>query len=109
MSTLDPFRGLRPPVAPAELEERALRAAGQATPVAAPSVWQRLWESRGARLCWATAVASLLIAHAVLSLGGSPPPVTQTPVFAVTAAVSELGLEPVVTVARIDPDALDGL
>ncbi|MGD2115152.1 MAG: hypothetical protein PVG07_08865 [Acidobacteriota bacterium] len=62
-----PFRGLRPPGAPAELRRRTLDAAraAPADPVGPPEphprvVTDRLWESRPLRLAWALLVVALL-------------------------------------------------
>lgn len=76
-----PFRGLRPPAAPADLRRRAL-AAAHAVPVAASgkaprdrrNLTDRLWESRPLRLAWVLVFFLLLGANAYLDTRGRNAP-----------------------------------
>ncbi|MCG6963441.1 MAG: hypothetical protein LJE95_09260 [Acidobacteria bacterium] len=93
--------GLVPPPPPSGTRELALAAARAAgiREVEAEDRWSRLWRSRPARLAWATTVAALLLAHAVLTVeraaqGGlspSPAPVaSRSGNDAELAAIAEL-------------------
>lgn len=64
----DPFNGLRPGAAPAALRDRVLRAARQAALEApAPTVWDRLFESRPLRAAWAALCLVLVAGHIALT------------------------------------------
>ena len=70
----DPFRGLRTPAPPADLESKVLETAGRL--LTAPprvSVWDRLWTSMPLRLAWTLVTAGLLVAHVALSLPSQQP------------------------------------
>jgi hypothetical protein len=62
--------GLVPASPPPGTRERALAAAraAEADVAEVDDLWTRLWRSRPARLAWATTVAALLLAHAVLTV-----------------------------------------
>jgi hypothetical protein len=61
-----PLDGFRAPKAPDELEPRVLRAATEAME-SAPTVWDRLWESRPLRATWAVVTTGLIIANVAVS------------------------------------------
>jgi hypothetical protein len=64
----DPFDGLRPARAPEALRERVLDAARQAMLEApAPTIWDRLFESRALRTAWGALCLILVAGHLVLT------------------------------------------
>ena len=64
----DPFDGLRPAPPPAALRQRVLDAARQAAlEPSAPTLWDRLFESRSLRAAWGAACAVLAAAHLALT------------------------------------------
>jgi hypothetical protein len=69
--------GFRVPRAPDELEARVLRAATEAL-ASAPTLWDRLWESRPLRATWGVVTTGLIVANVVVSFPrdssfGKPP------------------------------------
>lgn len=63
-----PFPGLSVPGPPEALREAILGKAREALarePV--PDAWTRIWESRPARLAWATCVAGLVVANLIVA------------------------------------------
>jgi hypothetical protein len=75
-----PFDGLRPTGAPAHLRGRVLDAARQAALAPpAPTLWDRLFESRPLRAAWVGACAVLAAAHlALTALPPQPEPTAPT-------------------------------
>jgi hypothetical protein len=64
----DPFDGLRPSAVPAPLRERVLDAARQAALEGpAPTVWDRLFESRSLRAAWGALCLVLVAGHFALT------------------------------------------
>ncbi len=62
-----PFRGLSVPEPPEDLRRQVLSRAKQALQEGLQQdVWERLWESRQARLAWSAAVLALAVCHLVL-------------------------------------------
>ncbi len=63
-----PFRGLRPPLPPAELRGRVLAACHAVLAAEArPDLVDRLWLSRAARAAWLAAVLVLLAANLMVA------------------------------------------
>lgn len=68
MNGQDPFDGLRPSAAPAALRERVLDAARQAALEGqAPTIWDRLFESRPLRAAWGALCLVLVVGHVALT------------------------------------------
>lgn len=68
----DALRDLRVPTAPSELRHRVIGAARAAFERPAPPPWwDRIWESRTARLAWSAAVLLLIAGH--LAFGSRVP------------------------------------
>jgi len=94
-----PFEELEVPRPPDALRERVLKAAGVALAGdPAPDFWNRVWESRAARLAWAVSVAGLLVAHVFVTPRGAAP--------RETASFYEEEITELARLPRIEPAAL---
>jgi hypothetical protein len=61
---------LEPPQPPPDLRSKALAAArARMSAEPTPDIWSRIWNHRGLRLSWVTAVVLLLAGHAIVSRG----------------------------------------
>ena len=81
--------GLEPPPPPRELRARVLAAARHvAFEEPEPDLWTRVWNSRGLRLAWAAAVASLVAGHLLVGPGNG---VTSKPRPELMASIASEG------------------
>jgi len=68
------FPGLRVPEPPEDLRRQVLSRAKQTLETGPRrDFWERIWESRQARLAWGTAVLALTVCHFVFPLGDAGP------------------------------------
>jgi hypothetical protein len=68
------FPGLRVPEPPEDLRRRVLTCASQAMERGPRrDLWERIWESRPARLAWGGSVLALAICHLVVPAGDGGP------------------------------------
>jgi hypothetical protein len=87
----DLFSGTRTPRPPADLKDRALRAARAAA--RKPFARRRpAWGFNRLDLAWVAALLVLLLCHVLLSVSGPPSP-AQSPRVRIIAAADELGRE----------------
>jgi hypothetical protein len=98
--------GLAPPLPPAHLESRVLRAARAAMARdRSRDGWARAWESPAWRLAWAAALAVLIAGHAALSLRSPAGPGVAGPPAAAPSAAAGGELAAVGGLLRLDVDA----
>ncbi|MCD4749703.1 MAG: hypothetical protein K8R59_10045 [Thermoanaerobaculales bacterium] len=99
------LEGLKPPNPPPDLRDRCI-AAARATRAKdqRTEVWSRLWANPSARWAWATTVATLLLAHAAISITPTPPS-TGSP-FLVAGGIPDNDLADLVDLLPLRPDCL---
>lgn len=99
-----PFRGLSVPEPPEDLRRQALSRAREALR-SAPSrdLWERIWESRRARLAWSTAVLALAVCHLVVPGRDAGPPREPSP----AARTGSYGQEELAGIADLPRLSLD--
>lgn len=104
----DPLAGLVSPPAPPALRQKVL-AAAQVALLEAPrptDAWTRVWESRSARLAWATVLLLLLGGHALVSRPHTVRPATPPPAALASATRSaEAEIAAIGRLPRLDLDA----
>ena len=103
----DPLAALAPPAAPPELRGRVLSAAHAALlePPIPEDPWNRIWESRAARLAWAAAVLLLLGGNALVPRPLDVRPAPSANVLARFAPGPEAEIAAIGRLPRLDLDA----
>jgi hypothetical protein len=98
----NPFAGMRATRPSPELGEYVLRAAASAvgTEVIDPTIWDRVWNSRGLRVAWGVVVVLLLLAH--MAVGSGPQAPGSTPRGGVASLEQDHELAELLRLERIE-------